>query len=205
MSISLLLHCQIFYYYLCNAKKFPNAIILNNPVNASENLTLQITFPDCDASEFALVYDRYAPAMFGIVSRIITNRDLAESVLSKIFLTAWQQKCTFDHTKSSLFTWLIDLSRKIAFSEVKPASEKSIHPKINVYEHKKVPEKSNAMISLPAGNVVLAEPLTKENTAFELIYSKGMSYEQVSAELNIPATEIKIIIREAIKKMKGLL
>ncbi len=165
---------------------------------------METTFANCGKADFATFYDCYAPAVFGIISKIITNEELAESVLSNCFVTAWNQKHSFDNTKSTLFTWLINLTRKIAFSEINLLADKTKHPLLNVYTDKNTYEKNNVAHSSLSGTVILAEPPSKTSIVLEMIFYKGMSYEQVSKQLKIPVSEIAITIREAVKNSKEL-
>lgn len=179
-------------------------IVLNIAINTNDTLSFENAFSNCDETKFALFYDRYSAAVFGIIGRIITNQELAESVLSKAFITAWNHKQTFDYTKSTLFTWFVRLVRKIAFSEINLLTDKTKQPIINVYSHNSIYEKNNVANSSQSGNVLLAEPPSKTSIVFKMIYYKGLSYEQVSKELNITLSELHIIIREAIKNSKEL-
>ena len=165
---------------------------------------LESTFNTCDKKSFELVYDTYAGALYGIISKTATSREAAEDVLSKTFITAWQQKQLFDGSKNSLFIWLANIARSIASAQIKLSKSESKAVSKNVYALNNANKKSNGSVTKAVDNVGTIESLPLKPSAFELIYYYGMNYESAAKELNIPVNEAKVSVQNEIKRLKTL-
>ena len=156
-------------------------------VNEDQHLTSAIKKGDLQA--LGRLYDKYAPALMGIIRRIVYAEHRADEVLQKSFMNVWSNMSAFDAAQKSLFTWLIQIARQAAIDEIKPesleASGKVLSPVIN--NDNKGP-----------GHAAI------ENVIFELIYLKGLSCTEAAAILELPEAELKMNIRLAIKNLNTL-
>ena len=64
-----------------------------------------------DEAALAQLYDRYRVILFGLLMRILGNREEAEDVLQEVFLQVWRKAEDFDETRGRPFTWLVTLGR----------------------------------------------------------------------------------------------
>lgn len=83
-----------------------------------EDTRLLVAAQAGDQQCFSLLYDKYAPALLGIISKIIDNEQLAEKTLLLTFVNAWNTITQFNNFDSTLFTWLINMTRKTAFENL---------------------------------------------------------------------------------------
>lgn len=60
---------------------------------------------------FSALYDNYAPALLGIVFKILQDGDEAENLM-QAFIKIWSNIGQYDHCKGRLFTWLITILQK---------------------------------------------------------------------------------------------
>ncbi len=60
---------------------------------------------------FNLLYDNYSAAIYGIIIKMVTKKDIADVLLHEIFIKIWQQINDFDATKVKLFTWMLIVTR----------------------------------------------------------------------------------------------
>jgi RNA polymerase sigma factor (sigma-70 family) len=65
----------------------------------------------------ALLYDRYADTLFGLVSRIVGDDQIAEDVLQRTMLKIWNSIDGFDAAKASFFTWMSVIARNTALDQ----------------------------------------------------------------------------------------
>ncbi|MEQ8425181.1 MAG: sigma-70 family RNA polymerase sigma factor, partial [Cyclobacteriaceae bacterium] len=72
-----------------------------------------------DKSALEYLYDRYSAALYGVVSRIIKNEDIAEEVLQDVFLKIWDRIDQYDDSKGRLFTWMLNLARNQAIDKTR--------------------------------------------------------------------------------------
>ena len=74
---------------------------------------------------FGHLYDKYAPALLGVVSRVAGHGKTAEEILQKSFLEMYIGRSNYDGTKESPFLWMnkIVLKSAILFMRSQPAPE----------------------------------------------------------------------------------
>ena len=87
-----------------------------------------------DQHSFSLLYDKYAPALLGIISKIIDNEHLADESLQLTFVNAWNTISRFNNSENSLFTWLINIARKTAFEKLPSNPGKNLQDINDVYK-----------------------------------------------------------------------
>ncbi|MEO6869891.1 MAG: sigma factor [Ginsengibacter sp.] len=124
-------------------------------------------------------YDKYSPALYGAIYRIIDNRHLAEECLMATFVKAWNEMAAFRSTGSSFFTWLLKMARQFAFEAI--CREKEENPAAHNFVHG------------------AKQPVS----AFEMVYSKGFSVTQAAELSAISVTELKTNLRRDLQNMKN--
>ncbi|MEJ0031718.1 MAG: sigma-70 family RNA polymerase sigma factor [Bacteroidota bacterium] len=65
------------------------------------------------------LYDHYSAALYGVISRIIINEDVAEEVLQDVFLRIWDRIDNYDASKGRLFTWMLNIARNLAIDKTR--------------------------------------------------------------------------------------
>src|SRR5499426_3673353 len=64
-----------------------------------------------DAEALGKFYDRYNRLAFGLVLRIVGNREDAEDVLTDVFWQVWQQSSRYDASRGKPVAWLLTIAR----------------------------------------------------------------------------------------------
>lgn len=72
-----------------------------------------------DAASFSELYDKYAPALYGRIIRVVKQKEMAEKILERVFINALVDKNVKQSTHTSLFTSLINHSRKKSYGTLK--------------------------------------------------------------------------------------
>ncbi len=150
---------------------------MSNYAGENDDRGLVASIKQGDQQAFGKLYDKYAPSLFGIISRIVNDEKTGEEILNKVFVTAWSQAADFNASKTSFFTWLITLSRQTAFNEIRLQQQT---------------------------NPLYIKPVYGEDykTVFELLYYQGLNCSGAAAALNITVEEVKADMRAAIKNLK---
>lgn len=64
-----------------------------------------------DGEEFFFrLYDRFSPALFGLIVSRVNNAGAAEIVLKRVFLQAWHRRKLYNPKQERLFTWLYKIT-----------------------------------------------------------------------------------------------
>jgi RNA polymerase sigma-70 factor (ECF subfamily) len=67
-----------------------------------------------DRGALAALYDRHAPVMLALGTRILADRTLAEDVVHDVFLEAWHHAREFDAGRGTVRAWLVTRMRSRA-------------------------------------------------------------------------------------------
>ncbi|MDX1939421.1 MAG: sigma-70 family RNA polymerase sigma factor, partial [Saprospiraceae bacterium] len=159
-----------------------------------------------DRQAIALLYDRYAPTLYGIVLRIVKSRESAEDIIQETFVKAWQNGSNFDTSKGTLFTWLLNIARNTAIDKKRSVyfrqQEKTQAIDGELYNAPSLSEQPNPdLIGLDAMVNGLEE---KHRILIELIYFQGFTHTEVTEQLHIPLGTIKTRLRIALRELRKL-
>lgn len=160
-----------------------------SPGNEEDHL-LAIAIARGEQQALSKLYDKYAPALTGIINRIISNQTKSDEILQRIFQLVWNEAGSFDVLKQSLFTWLIKITRQAAIDSM-PSTQLASHTTF-VPECKFTFEKNEE-----PGLVVPVEM-----QIFDLLYHKRLTCTEAATVFKLPADEIKKQVRQAIKNLQ---
>ena len=75
-----------------------------------------------DQSAVADLYDRHSRPIFGLIFRILNERDEAEDVLKEVFLAVWTRAETYRDSLGSPAGWLVRMARNRAIDRLRARS-----------------------------------------------------------------------------------
>ncbi len=167
--------------------------MLTKSLPANEDQHLAVSVKQGNIHTLGFLYDKYAPALMGIINRIINNKVQAEEILQITFVKIRDQIDLFDSSTSSLFTWLINIARQSAFDKSKSDNlkDQGFIDTLNKQNINNIEED-------------LSFPGSIQKLSFDLIYYKGLNCNEAAAELKIPVDELKKNIRIAIKNLNKI-
>ncbi len=150
----------------------------------------------------ALLYDNYAPALFGIIVRVVRSQELAEQVLQDTFVKVWKNATHFDSGKGRLFTWLLNIARNTAIDATRTAHFKH-YSKI---EDEKVLNTRSGDLDINPDHIGLRNLVgsldEKYRVLIEKIYFEGYTHSEIEEEMGIPAGTVKTRLRFAINELR---
>ncbi len=151
---------------------------------------------------FAEMYDRYSGALNGIVSRIVRDNEAAQDVLQDSFVKVWKNIHTYDSTKGSFFTWMLNIARNTSIDSLRKLKKEG-RTEIQNWEGAvglvgAVQQNTNAI-----GLSKLVEKLPPEQQIMiQYIYFKGYTQQEVSDELEMPLGTVKTRTRLAMRELR---
>ena len=154
------------------------------------------------------MYDRYSAALFGVVSRIIHNSDVAEEVLQDVFMKIWERFDSYDPAKGRLFTWMLNIARNQAIDKTR-SKEISKGKKTGAIENVVSTIDRSAFVESPTDQIGVREMLNnlpeEQQFVVEYLYYKGYSQSELAEEFNIPLGTVKTRLRLAMQQLRTIL
>jgi RNA polymerase sigma-70 factor, ECF subfamily len=154
-----------------------------------------------DAKALELLYDRYAPMLYALTKRIIPNQELAEEVISEVFVIILKQIDQFDYKSNDVYTWLVTLTRNKAIDAMKRGQGKEKRTYTEEYEKEEIiPKLSPEIKAMEFADVVgmkdkiqvAINSLTDaQKYLLDLSYYEGLDENVIAERLKIPVSSVK--------------
>ncbi len=146
--------------------------------------------------------------MYGIISRVVKNEDVAEEVLQDVFLKIWDKIESYDASKGKLFTWMLNIARNQAIDKTR-SKEISKGRKTDDIDNLvgRIDKADYNELSVEA--IGLSEVLVKltndQRFVIEKLYLEGYTQSEVSEEFDIPLGTVKTRTRMAMSELRTIL
>ena len=161
-----------------------------------------------DQSAFAYLYDNYSAALFGIIYKMLEQRELAEDVLQEVFIKIWNNFSNYDSAKGRLFTWMLNITRNLTIDTIRSKGYKK-QAKIQNAENAvdKINESTYTAASFDALGIRKHLTLLKndQKEIIDLAYFEGFTQDEISKQLSIPLGTVKTKMRMAIIELRKIL
>ena len=124
----------------------------------------------------ARLYDQYSAILFGFITRIIDNPQIAEGVLQNSFIVIWRSMATFDPEKDRILSWMLKITLSVAI---------------------------NALPDTPEEITAEATDIKTLNNVITLVFFKGLTLGDVARELEIPLNLLIPKMKMAFTQLNG--
>ncbi|MDX1445820.1 sigma-70 family RNA polymerase sigma factor [Lishizhenia sp.] len=150
----------------------------------------------------ATIYDMYSDALYGLILKIVKDDGLAQDILQDCFVKIWQKAQTYDASKGSFFTWMLNVCRNKSIDELRKVDRhrKGKDEIGHATDYKKQGIERN--IDTIGLKDIVDELPDDQKLIVEYLYFKGYTQQETSDELNIPLGTVKSRSRMAIKALK---
>ncbi len=161
-----------------------------------------------DQRGFALLYDNYSGALYGIILKIVRSEELAADVMQDAFVKIWRNIESYHAGKGSLFTWILNVARNTAIDKIRSqdfqqsSQNQPLEYSVNIVEQENPVDMQVDAIGLRR---VVAGLRPEHRTLIELVYFQGYTQAEVSDELDIPLGTVKTRIKAALTQLRGLI
>jgi RNA polymerase sigma-70 factor (ECF subfamily) len=155
-----------------------------------------------DSSALEKLYDRYSTFLFTLINKIVSDKQLAEEILSDVFVIIWKRIDHFDFKNNNVYTWLVTLAKNKAVDSLKRKKGTASLPRYtSEYEIANILPKLSAKIKplnidYAKSNRELLSSLLETLTDSQkeiLNYSlySGMDSEEIAEHLNVPESMVR--------------
>jgi RNA polymerase sigma-70 factor, ECF subfamily len=157
---------------------------------------------------YSQLYDQYSNTLYGVICKVIKNEDFASDVLQDSFVKIWKNIATYTPEKSSLFTWILNITRNTAIDFIRSKNYKagkenqSLDDSVSILENKEADTLNVNTIGIKDKALGLDE---KYSVLIEKLYFEGYTQEEAAEELGIPLGTVKTRVRTAIIELRRIL
>ena len=162
-----------------------------------------------DEAALGRLYDRYRVILFGLLMRILNNREEAEDVLQEVFLQVWRKATDFDQTRGRPFTWLVTLARsrgidrlrtlaareRLAEAGARQSSEEISDAASDAFKSEQRDLVTDALAQLP----------DEQKRPIMLAYFDGLTQSEIATRLGTPLGTVKTRMRTGLMRLRELL
>lgn len=181
---------------------------LSDAFTPDEGLVLQVA--QGDEAAFERLYDRFAPKVFGMVSRLLNDENQREDVTQKAFVDAWVNAAGFDPRRTTALTWLLGIAHGYAVERLRSTSTQPDPGSIgSIRTLQKGDQLSDedAVFQNEGERITAAlQQLTEvQQEAIHLAYFGGLKHREIADRLQLPVGMVQAAIQDGMKKLRDLM
>ena len=162
-----------------------------------------------DRTVFEEFYDATTERVLSLVSRITQQIDIAEEVVSDVYLQVWRQADRFDPARGNALAWLMVLCRSRALDALRKINATPTHGAAPISE---IPEPVAA--EFPQDLLIAVEEHSAVHAALEklepnqrqllaLAYFRGYTHKELAEFTGMPLGTVKTQLRRTLVKLKA--
>lgn len=169
-----------------------------------------------DKKSLGKLYNRYNRILFGMIYKVLRNREESEDLLQEVFVQAWEKAEQYDPTRGTVYSFLVTMTRNKAIDRTRSKAYKNSRKddhvindddfSLNLSHNSPNPEED---MELHERAVKVREALgslnKKEREVLYISYFHGLSQTEISDKINIPLGTVKYRMRQGMIKLREML
>jgi len=175
------------------------------PAASDESLIGRIALGDRLAMQ--VLYGRHHVRVYRFALRLVRQEQVAEDLISEVFLDAWRQAGQFEG-RSTVSTWLLAITRFKALSALRNKKDAELDDKTAAAIEDTAGDPGAMIARKDTGKVLrncLARLSRDHREIVDLVYYHEKSVEEVARIVGIPENTVKTRLFDARKKLAELL
>lgn len=172
-----------------------------NQNKALDTLIIRL-LQDQDQKGVAILYEQYAPVLFGVIQRILQNQEASEEVLQDTFLKIWSHIGSFNADKGNLLSWIIRIARNAAIDRKRLKKINSQSESLDNFVNSAMDVGMNTDTIGVKDLTFQLDP--NQRQIIDLIYFEGYTHAETAEQLELPLGTVKTRLRNAIQQMKEM-
>jgi RNA polymerase sigma-70 factor, ECF subfamily len=180
------------------------AVVL--PETMSDEDLLERVARERDQSAFEMLYQRYARAIYSLVSRILRDRHTGEDVAQEAFAAVWRAAAGYHRGRGSAAGWMFAIARNAAIDASRAKVPLVVGELPDRPDPSPLPD-AQAISDMEAFRVhVAVDSLPdREREVIELAYFSGLAQSEIAQQLELPLGTVKTRTRSALQRMAPML
>jgi RNA polymerase sigma-70 factor (ECF subfamily) len=184
---------------------------VEDPADADRRLVRAAAAGSSDA--LADLYDRHAPMVFGLASRITGRQEDAEEVVQDVFAQIWKQAARYEGGRGTVAAWIVILTRTRAIDRLRaraarPDQGADVAPDGVSTLMSGAPDPEHVTLSSEeAGHIrrALRDLPTDQRSLVELAYYDGLTHSEIARQTGVALGTVKTRIRTAMTTLREAL
>jgi len=163
-----------------------------------------------DETAFSQFYDRYAGLAFGVIRRVLREKDAAEDVLQEVFWQVWREAPAYDPGRGSPEAWLVMRARTRAIDKVRSIRRKEqtfVAPVAEGTARADPEGREDPGLQAEDRELVegaLARLPEAQRRVIELSFFEGLTQVEIAARLREPLGTVKTRARLALERLRTI-
>ncbi len=157
---------------------------------------------DGDLEAFGRLYDRYGPAVFRFLVRLLHDRAAAEDLVQHVFLRVHESRAAFD-PRRSFRTWIFTIARRLAVNWAARTGGAATETDPPDLEDEAPSPEHRAIVRDEARALERAlSSLSREDAEVLLLARyEGLSYEEIGEVVGCTSDAAKMRVHRALKRL----
>lgn len=158
-----------------------------------------------DKTAFGEFYDNYSGALYSVILRILNgDEESSQDVLQDTFVKIWKNMDSYDASKGSLFTWILNIARNTAIDKTRQKrnySIQSLEDSVRIVDLKFNHTSNTDKIGLKEA---IKNLKPEYQSVIDLAYFGGFTQEEISTHLKLPLGTVKTRVRSALIELRKI-
>lgn len=167
-----------------------------------------------DEAALSVLYERYSGAVFTLLVRIVTDRQIAEELVQEAFLRVWQHASTYNAARGRVHSWLLGIAQHLAYDELRRRGRRPQRVQDSEAAERELGQLSQAGPDLPELSWLSTRQTELVRAIADLpppqrvavaLYARGYSQSEIASGLGEPLGTVKTRLRRGFEAMRTLL
>ncbi len=161
-----------------------------------------------DRAAFRALYQETSSRLFGVLIRILHDRDEAADILQEVYITIWRRAISFDRDKGKALTWMAVITRNAGIDALRRHKPNHVSDECCAELVDGAPSAFDVVKSKNAAHAVsqhLENLSPKMREAIRLYYLEELAMAEVAAIMQTPLNTTKSWIRRGLQQLQSSL
>jgi len=160
-----------------------------------------------DEQAFAELYQRVAPAVFGLVSKVVRNPAQSEEVAQEVFVELWRTASRFDPARGTARSWIMTCAHRRAVDRVRSAESAARRDDLagrrdQGRPYDEVVEQVETSLEREHVRRGLEALTDLQREAVVLAYYGGYTHREIAELLGVPPGTVKTRLRDGLIRLR---
>lgn len=164
-----------------------------------------------DHTAFEAFYDATSERALSLVLRITQRMEIAEEVVSDVYLQIWRQADQFDPSRGNAFAWLTIICRSRALDTLRKNNTSptiDAEPITDIHELESSDFPQDLLLAVERSSAIhdaLSKLESHQRQLLALAYFRGYSHSELAQFTGMPLGTVKTQLRRTLMKLKELM